>query len=683
MKRKFKTEENKNKKKMKLFKYNQFIGDSSINENLDKAKKFLKDKYLLVTSVKELGLLTGELAAQIKHGERKGFTINDFSDENKELIKKKIRETKLSPEVVKNIERDPELKVVRELKATIITSNGTDKTYQLDRDNIGWLSNFVYFYFYENVPADELSQIYKKLLENKDILTNLEINIDDNLVKKQFDLNFINLDITNNSENLIDGLDRLEQNRKIKKLVDSLTPVLKAAYLRASENNKLKISEIAAGFNQLGIKDGVVDEQAKNKYWSGFFGTMIMREGKMVYSSALARYTTIDEFIKAAQNYLKSTDNDQIIAFYDKINLANDRFGNGGADIVFDQNGILVIEVKSFPTNQLLNGHTSHCIKDSMYQWENYVSSHNNKQYYIYNFNIPQYDNKSTIGVTIEPGQKVRAAHDRADHEITTGIKSLLKALEKEYKITDDIWSFLKPLSQEEITAREKSKIANRKIVEKGLTIEQILKYVKEDGADINKDNCKALENAVEENDVEKAKVILELGGSPNLKKLQDAVISKAKDINMIKLLVDYGAEMTGNVFTSVVNEKEALQYCLSAGLDPSFMSDLPLRACFRGSWVGPNNVGEPYYDSFVLLMKYISKNKGTKTGLEHKGNMIVKWTAEYGRIDILEWYKENGLFDSISKSEIDDLLVWVNISRKRNNEDKEKTANFLRSIKK
>jgi hypothetical protein len=77
------------------------------------------------------------------------------------------------------------------------------------------------------VPADELSQIYKKLLQNKDILTNLEINIDGNLVKKQFDLNFINLDITNNSENLIDGLDRLEQNRKIKKLVDSLTPVLK------------------------------------------------------------------------------------------------------------------------------------------------------------------------------------------------------------------------------------------------------------------------------------------------------------------------------------------------------------------------------------------------------------------------------------------------------------------------
>jgi hypothetical protein len=45
----------------------------------------------LTTSVKELGLLTGELAAQIKHGERKSFTINDFSDDEKNLLKEDKR----------------------------------------------------------------------------------------------------------------------------------------------------------------------------------------------------------------------------------------------------------------------------------------------------------------------------------------------------------------------------------------------------------------------------------------------------------------------------------------------------------------------------------------------------------------------------------------------------------------
>jgi hypothetical protein len=39
------------------------------------------------------------------------------------------------------------------------------------------------------------------------------------------------------------------------------------------------------------------------------------------------------------------------------------------------------------------------------------------------------------------------------------------------------------------------------------------------------------------------------------LKKLQDAVISKAKDITMIKLLVDYGRN--DGWCSSVVNEKK------------------------------------------------------------------------------------------------------------------------------
>jgi hypothetical protein len=65
------------------------------------------------------------------------------------------------------------------------------------------------------------------------------------------------------------------------------------------------------------------------------------------------------------------------------------------------------------------------------------------------------------------------------------------------------------------------------------------------------------------------------------LKKLQDAVISKAKDITMIKLLVDYGAEMTGDVFSSVVNEKK-LYNMFKRRIRSSFMADLPLRACFK-----------------------------------------------------------------------------------------------------
>jgi hypothetical protein len=34
---------------------------------------------------------------------------------------------------------------------------GTNKVYQLDRDNIGWLST--HFYFYENVLADNFTNL--------------------------------------------------------------------------------------------------------------------------------------------------------------------------------------------------------------------------------------------------------------------------------------------------------------------------------------------------------------------------------------------------------------------------------------------------------------------------------------------------------------------------------------------
>jgi len=118
---------------MKLIKYNQFLGLNSINENLDKAKKFLKDRYLIMTAVKELDLLKGELGEQIKHGEKKSVTLNDFGEDDKNKIKAKIREISLTPETVRAIESDPELKkLMAKRDSTILTGM---KTYQRKRSS--------------------------------------------------------------------------------------------------------------------------------------------------------------------------------------------------------------------------------------------------------------------------------------------------------------------------------------------------------------------------------------------------------------------------------------------------------------------------------------------------------------------------------------------------------------------
>ena len=71
---------------MKLFNYNQFLGDKPVNENLDKAKKFLKDTYLLTTVAKDLGFIEGELKAQLDHKEKRTAFTSDSSSSSMPTI---------------------------------------------------------------------------------------------------------------------------------------------------------------------------------------------------------------------------------------------------------------------------------------------------------------------------------------------------------------------------------------------------------------------------------------------------------------------------------------------------------------------------------------------------------------------------------------------------------------------
>lgn len=696
---------------MKLARYNQFLGLDSINENLDKAKKYLKDRYLVQTAAQQLGFLNGELGEQLKHGERKSVTLNDFNEEQRNQIKLKIREISLTPEQLKQVEGDPQLKALRELETTIVLPNGNRKTYRLDKDNMGWLSTFVYFYFFEGGTIEDLSALYGKLLKSKDILQNLTVNKGTqerpSLVKKPFDLNFIDPNITNNMEQLNDGLDRLEQYRKVKRIADklSVSSELKASYASISEMNAEKFAEIAEGFDKLDDKDV-----------EAFFGgiTLDTFQFKMVngqvsdipnplyntyhFMSTLPRYHNIEEFLKAAKQYLTSIEmsKDEVIEgetpeerririvrrryldFCKKVDACVAKLGASGAEFIYpskpedrfdpeiNKEGILIIEVKSYSANVMLNGHTQHCIKDSLGNWDTYVGNHDNKQYYIYDFNLPLTDDWSTIGITIEPRQNVRAIHNRRDTYVNTDrFKDILKGYENDHNIDVNLWTLLKPMSGEEVERRERAKLANRKIIQPGLSLEEITKLVREDSADINKDNGKCLENAVDEDDIEKVEGILKLGALTTLKKKDEGPLLKAKGIDMIRLLVSYGAEMNGRIFKNVVSSVEPLQFCLSAGLDPNFEQSLPLRACYKGTWQDLRNQGEPYYEPFLLLMEYIKKTKLWKDLLDGKGNQIIKWACEYGRIQILEYFKEAGLFEKISEGDWDDIFTWIKISRK------------------
>jgi hypothetical protein len=677
---------------MKLFKYNQFLGLDSLNENLDKAKKFLKERELVKRAAQELDLIDGELAADLEHGDKRTVTLKDFSEEAQNEIKMKLRELRLTDEEVRSIERDPNFLKIREY---------------LGNRYINWTYPFAYFYFVEMLSLEELfsskdtdgnpNSLLDRLNEFSGLLDRLP---------KKFDANFIDPNISNNAEVLIDGLNYLEEYRMVKKIIDTLPSKLKSLWRTATEAQKEEMAEIARGFES-------VPADKKDKIWSSFFGELkldtnsVLPNGnpnpnfnKMVWSSSLRRFEGMDnplrELIKAAKNHLKSSENDSIIDFYNKINDCNHKYGRLGASVVLDENGILVIEVNSFQANQFLNGHTRHCIKDSMSQWQSYVANHPNKQYYVYNFNIPQTDNLSVIGVTIAPGKSGtpekykssdgtaeiyshgygRACHQKNDGNVADSFKSILSRFQNENDIEISIFDdCLKAMTPEEIQRRERAKIAEREIIKKGITIDQIKQYVKEDGADINKDNAKALENAVEEDDFEKIKLCLELGASPNLRKGSDSVISKAKSLEVIKLLVTYGSDLTGEVFDNIQSDPEAVEYCLKHGLDPNFGNHLAWRKITKANWKNAENIGKSHFDTFLVLLKY-----GASLVDSRGRNMLLKWASEYGRWDILNYLDENGYSKDFKKSDWTEAHVWMTHSRKLPDNEKKKVMDYLKS---
>ena len=684
-------------------KYSQFLDQFSINENLDKAKKLMKDRYILTTAANQLNLIDDETKYDMSNGNKRSVTPLDFINldtETKRELTATMSAIVVSEDQLKSLISTNEFKAVRELNAEVpvqdVNGNTIEKKYQLDRDHMGWLGNFVYFYYYENANLQDLKTLYTNLLINKDILSNLDISVNGKITKKAFDTNFINMKVPNNMELLIDGMNRLGNLRLYKKMEADLPPHLKRDLKDSPQIIKDNFLEVAMAFESLGGGD----KTKHDELYKGFWGRMLMDDregsktkGQVVFRSPVSRYKNIRELIEKALAYAKATDNDGFNSFYQKFQDCTMKFGAMGGEEIFNENGIFIISVKSFGANRILNAHTSHCIKDSLSQWEGYVNKdrqgrqvEENMQYYVYNFNLAQSNSLFTIGITIEPDDKqnhIRAAHNKIDGNVASNVINILKDWGTEYDVESDaatkakelgakdaeiskygaLFALLRPVTSEDLEKRRKSRAANIEIVKKGITMEQIKQYVTVDGADINREACKVLQHAVQENDLEKAKLILSLGGSPNLKPPKEGIINDATSLEMIKLLVANNSELTATVYNNICHDIDAVKFCLDNGLDPSFEDSLPVRRSCKGSYVSANDIGECYLDGIKMLLDY-----GASLTDKRGRYMIIKWAIEYGRTEVIDYVIENGGTMGFASA-----YTWLGHSRKLNIEDRKK----------
>jgi hypothetical protein len=657
---------------MKVHNYKGFRNESKhevlepINENLDRAKKLIKERETIKIAAKELNLLSDDLKYKMEEGDIITLRLEDFPRESRGDLAYKMKGVKMKPDELKQLEKSPTFKELREI---------------VGQKNLGFMYNFAYMFYIEKAPLEDLRDLSDKLKEYKSLLPRLSKMPE---IGRNFDANFIDDTYIDNStpdterpltnfETITDAMTELGKYKKVKIVLDSLPKKMRDQYDTAPKLLKNDMDEIARGFLET-VSD---DEKVRAKVWRNFFGGMIEDTyrtttdgdinptfGKMVYSSRIKKFekepNPLKAFIIDAKKHLKTSvvNIDERESRLRIIEKTNDRFGQMGCELILDDSGIIIVIVFSFPANNMLNAHAGdHCIVSAQHHWNHYVGEFN-KQYYIYNTNISKVENLSTIGVSIEPDQGISSAacQDVQNNPIRNRFRAILNSWENEYDLDYKLFDMLQPMSEEEVDKRKRAKEADREIIKKGLSMDDIKRLVTEDGADINKNSSQALINATEDGDYEKIKLCLEYGASPNLASGSNAAISKAKDFDTVKLLVSYGSDLTTNVLKGIINNPEALQYCFDAGLDPNMSNSRPLRECIKGTWKSKENLGDAYVESAKVILDQPEVIENVKRTID----IMIKYAVNYGRIGILELMKRKGLFTKLTNEQVETYEKWL-----------------------
>jgi len=590
-----------------IFKYSDFRNSILISENLAGAKKVLKDTYVLNKAVSSLdtNLTLDRTGLFIHDKDNQIVKFTDLSDDLKNNAKSKYRDIKVSPEELRDIERHPKFVEIRTM---------------LGDKRLGWSPIFTYLFFREGTHMDELRGIFTDMNSYQDLLAKLRRPIQ----------NYIDVDIPNNTEQLIDDLEDIKRYRKLKKFIDEFNSELKRDYSVCPLYFKERLIDIASAFDDLGKSEGVVDIDKQRIIQKRFF-------------DKIGRYKTVRELTAGAESFLKAESNASVNKFYIAIEKTNKKYGNYGVKIMWDEDGLLIMEVRSFAACKELFSNTSWCIAQYLGQWDSYVGGDTifSKQYSILNFNLATSDNKSIIGITIDPGQSVRACHLKNDASASSSFRGIFNDFEKDLGLKKGfIWEGLIPMTEKEIQEKKKRIIANREIVKKGLTIEQIKKYIIEDGADVNAGNGAPIDNAVVEDDIKKIEFLLDYGASANLRTRQEATVNKVVSFEILKLLIRKGAEITPQVFKSLVEDEMAVRFCLDNGLDPNFEENMPMRSAIKNGNLNLVKILEEY-----------------NVNVDNRRQMNTKHAAEYEKWDVLEYFIEKG---GNYVEGFDKVLFWI-----------------------
>jgi hypothetical protein len=225
----------------------------------------------------------------------------------------------------------------------------------------------------------------------------------------------------------------------------------------------------------------------------------------------------LDDFYKRLSKTIDSLNNAGVSTLIDNINEANDKYGDGSVVVVFNEDNKVVISINNYRANHFLHDQTigkkqtNHCIAYDESHWNSNVGE-DNKLYYVYNFNLDRNSVLLPFGVIIQPNGKVHSSFDRKDENGMGQRKSLTQEQVEEHMRDYGIpYDVLQPMSAEDIEEKEFRRNSLNLLVKTDLSVEY-LKKILATGIDPNHRNGQAMINALNEDNIEKVKILIKAG---------------------------------------------------------------------------------------------------------------------------------------------------------------------------
>ena len=431
-------------------------------------------------------------------------------------------------------------------------------------------------------------------------------------------------------EKLMDDIELLKLYVNVKKFfVNRLSKKFRDEFKASSKAVKDKVKVLTKSFSEFGLneKTGIVNAQENKNLQNKFFED---QAGDKDLDGLLRRAVN---YIKTLNNKNMSKFLIKIADVNNRLGEASGVKIVYPGEQENPKPDILIIEVKSFLANQALNTATTHCIAKWETYWDDYISDKTGaKQYYIYNFGLDPDDNRSVIGVTIMPNGEIdprgSACQDKHDnHFPSTYNMSFENYMEKILGIP---FKVLEPINNEERQERLMKMEASRGITFPGLDYVTLKSYL-DRGADPNYKSVIPLINAIKDNRIDCIKLLLERGADPNIGQVLGYVNNKEsteKGLEIAKILIenDPGANPSINdnalLIAAVSADKyNFVKYLLYYGADPNLKTPIHKAKNIEMIRLLVENGGKVSTENFMAVIK---SYKDLKYLLDHGANPSV-----------------------------------------------------------